>query len=192
MFASDTGIMRVSANGGTPELAVQKKEDERLSNPSLVLDGRYMLFSRAQQDSTAAMQWDDAEIVLEDLATHERRNWCVGGPTGVWLAPHYLVYGRGTRFLPSPWTRHAANDRHAGETRRRSRPSLGGGTGSQQFSVSPSGTLAYVKGGADERQQLVWMSPGRSETAVTETGRVSLSAPVARGIADRLLRWARR
>jgi hypothetical protein len=99
VFAVDTGIMRVSSNGGTPELVIPKKDDERLASPSLVLGGRSVLFTRAHRDATIAMQWDDAEIVVEDLSTHERRTLIRGGADARFLTPHYLVYARRTELL---------------------------------------------------------------------------------------------
>jgi serine/threonine-protein kinase len=99
VFGQDGGIMRVPATGGKPELVVPNQGEERLANPSLVQSGRFMLFTRARRDSVASMQWDDAEIVFEELSTHARRTAVRGGTDARWLEPNYLVYSRRSEIL---------------------------------------------------------------------------------------------
>ena len=44
-FVQCEGIMRVSASGGTPELAIKANEDETFDGPHLLPDGDSVLFS---------------------------------------------------------------------------------------------------------------------------------------------------
>ena len=45
LFGHPKGIMRVSANGGTPELVIPAKEGEYVDGPRLLPDGQSVLFS---------------------------------------------------------------------------------------------------------------------------------------------------
>jgi serine/threonine-protein kinase len=161
----------VAATGGTPELVVPLKGEERLSNPSLIQSGRYMLFTRAPRDSIVSMQWDNAEIVVEDLSTHERRTIVRGGTDGRWLEPNFVVYARRDELLAVAVDPRTLEPRGTpvmlvSEVAR----GLGGASGAQQFSFAKDGTLVYVKGRADDLQQLSWMRIGRAEITNLETG----------------------
>jgi Tol biopolymer transport system component len=54
------GILRVSANGGTPQVIVAAKDDETLDAPQLINEGRTVLFTARK---TTANSWDMADIV---------------------------------------------------------------------------------------------------------------------------------
>jgi hypothetical protein len=45
LFGQSEGIMRVSADGGTPEVVVKAGENEALYGPQLMPDGRSVLFT---------------------------------------------------------------------------------------------------------------------------------------------------
>jgi Tol biopolymer transport system component len=181
VFGQDGGIMRVPATGGKPELVVPNQGEERLANPSLVQSGRFMLFTRARRDSVASMQWDDAEIVFEELSTHARRTAVRGGTDARWLEPNYLVYSRRSEILATAVDPRTLEPRGTPvmlvtDVAR----ALGGATGSQQFSAARDGTLVYVKGLADDLNHLAWMRIGRTETTDLETGHYLYPRPSPR------------
>ena len=57
--------MRVSANGGTPELVIPANEGEQVHGPQLLPDGDSVLFSVTT--ATGATRWDEAQIVVQSL-----------------------------------------------------------------------------------------------------------------------------
>ena len=89
-FGQAEGIMRVSANGGTPELVIPATEGEQMDGPQLLPDRESVLFSV----TTAAGQdrWDQAQIVVQSLATGERTVVWQGGSDARYLPTGHLVY----------------------------------------------------------------------------------------------------
>jgi serine/threonine-protein kinase len=81
-----TGILRVSANGGDPELVVKTAGAEFADGPRM-LDEDRLMFTLARGNT--AGRWDEGVIVVQSLATSERRVVVRGGsaarfvPTGL-------------------------------------------------------------------------------------------------------------
>src|SRR5688572_10555829 len=65
------GIMRVSANGGTPELVIPAKEGEQIDGPQLLPDDDSVLFSVTTGSGNS--RWDEAQIVVQSLSTGTRK-----------------------------------------------------------------------------------------------------------------------
>jgi hypothetical protein len=88
-------IMRVSANGGQPEVLVSAKDGEVMYGPQVLPGGEWLLFTLAT--ATTADGWDKAQIVVRSLKTSERKTLVSGGSDG--------------RYLPTehPCTRLAAS-----------------------------------------------------------------------------------
>ena len=74
------GIMRVSANGGTPEVLVSVKDGEQVYGPQMLPGGDTVLFTLAT--GAAADRWDKAQIVTQSLRTGERKTLVDGGSDG--------------------------------------------------------------------------------------------------------------
>jgi serine/threonine-protein kinase len=69
-FAQSTGIMRVSANGGMPRLAVPANEGEFLYGPQLLPEADSVLFTATT--AIGGNRWDSAHIVVQSLSSGER------------------------------------------------------------------------------------------------------------------------
>lgn len=82
--------MRVSANGGTPELIVKTSDDERVYGPQWLPDGEHVLFTVARETN-----WDKAQIVVQSLRTGERKTLIDGGTDGRYLPTGHIVYALG-------------------------------------------------------------------------------------------------
>jgi serine/threonine-protein kinase len=142
------GIMRVSANGGKPEVVVAVKESEGLVHgPQLLPDGDTVLFTIAQRTTGVDDIWGRAQIVTQSLKTGERKTLIDGGDDGRYVPTGHLVYMQGGTLLavpfdlaklavtggPVPLVQSVAT---------MSAASTGGG----QFAISNSGSLVYVRG----------------------------------------------
>ena len=87
------GILRVSAAGGTPQVLVKVNEDETADSPQVLPDGEHVLFTLAT--GTAADRWEQAKIVVQSLASGERRVIVEGGSNGRYLPTGHVVYALG-------------------------------------------------------------------------------------------------
>ena len=72
LIGEPTGIIRVSASGGTPELVITAADGERLGSPRLLPDGDSVLFSIGSSAVAEVSAWDDAQIVAQSLTTGDR------------------------------------------------------------------------------------------------------------------------
>jgi serine/threonine-protein kinase len=77
LFGQPEGIMRVSANGGTPELVIRAEKGEQMYGPQALPDGEWMLFSVTRSSSNT--RWDEADIVVQSLRTGQRTVVLKGG-----------------------------------------------------------------------------------------------------------------
>jgi serine/threonine-protein kinase len=65
------GILRVSPAGGTSQVLVKVNEDETAGSPQVLPDGEHVLFTLAT--GTAADRWEQAQVVVQSLASGARR-----------------------------------------------------------------------------------------------------------------------
>ena len=96
------GVMRVSADGGEPELLVPVNEDELALGPQVLPGGRAVLFTHAS-DLTNLMRpqesfdrfsidaWNKARVVVESLQTRERTALIEGGSDGRYDPTGHIV-----------------------------------------------------------------------------------------------------
>ncbi len=92
-FGQPEGILRVSANGGTPELVIPAEEGEQMDGPQLLPDGESVLFSVTT--ATGGDRWDQAQIVVQSLGTGERTIVLQGGSAARYVPSGHLVYALG-------------------------------------------------------------------------------------------------
>ena len=89
------GIMRVSANGGEPEVVVKLGPGEAAYGPQVLDGGRLLLYALAT--GSGADRWDKAQIIVQSMASGER---------------HVVVRGgSAARYLPTAPDRAAARRR---------------------------------------------------------------------------------
>ena len=94
LFGQSEGILRVSANGGIPDLVISATEGERMDGPQLLPDGESVLLSVAM--GTGATRWDEAQIVVQSLRTGDRTVVLQGGSAARYVPTGHLVYALGT------------------------------------------------------------------------------------------------
>src|SRR3954449_3082789 len=82
--------MRVSADGGTPEVLVRVSDGEVAQAPQLLPGGRQVLFTLAT--GTARDRSDRAHIVVQSLKAGERKTLIEGGSDGPYVPTGHLVY----------------------------------------------------------------------------------------------------
>jgi Tol biopolymer transport system component len=147
---SNSGIYRVSAEGGAPELLVKAADGEATIEPQLLPDGDSLLFTAATgfDPNTAPMAyWDKAQIVVQSLRTGERRVLIKGGSAARYASPGVLFYAVANTVMAVPLDarRRAITGQPRVLLDYVARPIVGGlALGSALFSVSDAGSLLYV------------------------------------------------
>ena len=177
LFGQREGIMRVSANGGTPELVVAT-EGELVHGPELLPGGEWVLFTLTR--ASGPTRWDEAEIVVQSLESGERRVVWTGGSDARYVPTGHLVYALdddlfGVRFdLDALEVRGGPVSIVEGVQR-----AAAAATGTANFSFSDQGSLVYVSGAA--------LSTDRTLALVGRNGVVEpLSVPPAQYLTPRL------
>ncbi len=139
------GIMRVSANGGKPELLVSAKAGELAHGPQILPGGQTVLFTLATGTGDS---WDKAHIVVQTLRSGERKILIEGGSDARYLPTGHIVYALGGVLFAVPFDLKRREVTGGPvpivEGVRRS----GTATGTAHFSVSDTGSLIYVPGPA--------------------------------------------
>jgi Tol biopolymer transport system component len=152
------GIIRVSANGGIPEVIV-KAENEVLISPQILPDGKSVLFTLGS--STATLK-----VMLQSLKSGERKE-LFEGDTARYLPTGHIVYALANNLFAVPFDLDALK--------------VAGGAipvvegvyrgAAPQYAVSDSGALAYVPGterAAASGRSLVWVDRnGKEEPLIT-------------------------
>ena len=165
IFASndvDTGLMSVSANGGEPRVLTKPdKSQKEISHrfPSVLPGNRAVLFTIATEGT------DDTSVAVLDLESGNRKV-LVAGSGAEYLDSGHLVYVAGRTLQATRF------DLSSLEVRGPSVPIVDdvavarGTQGAPQFSISRTGTLAYVPAAAMRfaATSLVWVDrSGREE-----------------------------
>ncbi|MEO5897509.1 MAG: protein kinase [Vicinamibacterales bacterium] len=84
------GIMRVSPDGGTPELLAGVKDGEEAQSPQVLPGGQHVIFTLAT--GTARDRWDKAEIILQSLKSGVRTRLIQGGSDARYIPTGHIVY----------------------------------------------------------------------------------------------------
>ena len=137
------GIMRVSPNGGTPEVLVHLKDGEIAHGPQMLPDGQHVLFTLAT--GTARDRWDKGRIVVQS-SKGEQKTVIEGGSDARYVPTGHLVYAvSGVLYA-------VAFDVQRLEVKGSPVPMVEGVsraatlTGASHFSLSSTGSLVYVPG----------------------------------------------
>jgi serine/threonine-protein kinase len=173
LFSMISGIWRVSANGGTPELVIAAKKGESIGTPTLLPDGESVLFSVTT--ATGATRWDQAQVAVQSVRTGTRRVLWQGGGDVRYVPTGHLVYAVGNDLFAVPFDvkRLTVSGRPVPVVQgvqRSAVPATFGDTAN--YGVSDSGTLVYLASGAlvgsggliNTMRTLVWVNrDGREE-----------------------------
>ena len=147
LFGEGQGILRVSANGGTPALVIPAEAGEQMDGPQLLPDGDSVLFSVTT--STGATRWDEAQIVVQSLRTGERTVIWQGGSDARYVPTGHLVYAvrdglYAMAFDVDSLTVRGGPVPMVQNVQRALVPQTS--TGTANFGVSAQGSLVYVSG----------------------------------------------
>jgi serine/threonine-protein kinase len=141
------GILRVSPNGGKPELLVKVKADEVAHGPHILPGGGAVLFTLAK--NAGADRWDKAQVVVQSLKSGERKILVEGGSDARYVPSGHLVYARGGVLFAVPFDlRRLEVTGGPVPIVEGVRRSVGGVTGAAQVSISDTGSAIYIPGAA--------------------------------------------
>ena len=135
------GIMRLSSNGGTPEVLVEASDGETLVSPQVLPGGGAVLFTTFPSSGNAL---EGAHVVVQRVASGERRTLVPGGFAARYVSSGHLLYMIGGVLYAQPF------DADTLEVVPGPVPVVEGVQQSlaatRTFSVSEQGTLVYVPG----------------------------------------------
>ncbi len=168
-------IMRVSPNGGKPEVAVDlTASDELADGPELLPGGRTLLFSVAKRTAAAIDRWDTAKIVAHSLDTGARTTLIEGGSDARYVPTGHIVYVSGGTLFAVPFDLQSLSvtggpvpviegvRRVSGMT---------GMIGVAHFAVSKSGSAVYLAGSSAPQELVVSDRNGAVEALKLPQGR---------------------
>jgi eukaryotic-like serine/threonine-protein kinase len=179
VYAQEDGIWRVSAAGGTPEHTVKIQAGELAYGPRMLPTGDTLMFTLVNRSSMLGQStaWDQAEVILQSLATGERKTLVRGSDARI-LPTGHLVYALDTVVYASPFDLRTREVTGAPvpviERAQRMVRGGGGQGGSANYDVSLQGTLAYVpwstlqSSPANNRRLLAVDLDGRAEPLIDE------------------------
>jgi eukaryotic-like serine/threonine-protein kinase len=154
------GIMRVSPNGGKPEVLVGLNLSEGyLSDPQMLPGGGALLFTVGQGAAAAPGDpWASARIVVQSLKTGERKTLIEGGADARYVPTGHLVYAlRGTLFAVPFNLAQLAVTGGAVSIVEGVRRATSVTVGTAHFVFSSSGSLVYLPGPASGAQQALFL-----------------------------------
>ena len=138
------GIKQVTPRGGAPTPLVEVNDDEEAHGPQLLPGGQQVLFTLAR--GSAYDRWDKAQVIVQSLASGERKTVIDGASEARYVSTGHLLYALGERVFAIGF------DLERLETTGDPVPllenvwrSAGSATGASQFSVSAAGSLAYLE-----------------------------------------------
>ncbi len=147
VYGQAEGIVRVSANGGTPELVVPTEAAERVHGPQMLPGGEWVLFTLTS--ASGQTRWDQAQIVVQSLESGERKILWEGGSDARYVPTGHLIYAlEGVLFaLPFDLSSLEVSGGPVSmvEGVRRAFESQGN-TATANYGFSDRGTLIYVPG----------------------------------------------
>ena len=168
LFGQAAGIMRVSANGGIPQLVVPARKGEFLYGPQLLPGGEPVLFTATT--AIGGNRWDAAQVVVQSLSSGER-TVLLQGSDARYVATGHLLYALddalfavpfdlGRRALVGGPVSVANGVVRAGDQARQ--------TPAANYGISDNGTLVYLTGRGFQASSpfgtLVWVDRrGREE-----------------------------
>ena len=165
--ATPRGVVEVPANGGEARLLIKVDEkNEWVQNPQFVAGERAVVFALR----TGTGSWDDAAIVVQELASGHRTVLIKGGTD-----PHVLPSGHLT-FVREATLFAIAFDEQRLEVsgsqvpmQRAVRQAPLAASGAAQWAWSPSGSVVFVPGEANGNERvLVWVDRKGGEQKASE------------------------
>ena len=168
-ISSTAGVQRVSADGGTPEIIISRSPDELIRRVQMLPDGDTLLFTAAPSADTPD-RWVNSQIVAFSLETKVRKVLVRGASDGWYVPSGHLLYMIGGGLFAVRFDLERLEPTgtvvQVVDGVRRANLTFGGVA---WFSVSGSGTLAYVPGPP---------GPASNEFDVVVVGRNEIASPM--------------
>ena len=149
-------ILAVPANGGPASALLTGAADELVQSPQLVNGGKAVLFTLRKGDG----DWQDASVVVQDLATGKRTVLVDRGTDARVLGAGYLIYEReSTLFAMAFDERRLAVTGSPVPVQTGVQEALGNFSGAAQAAISNSGSLVFVptSGIGATSRALMWL-----------------------------------
>jgi eukaryotic-like serine/threonine-protein kinase len=144
------GILRISPEGGKPEVLIASKNDEVATAPQMLPDSDTLLFTLLTGDSQD--RWDRASIVAQSLKSGKRTTLVEGGSDGRYLPSGHILYARGGVLHAVPFdARHLRVT--GGPVPVLEGVNRSGADGTASWSLANNGTLLYARGPAPSTDQ---------------------------------------
>ena len=180
--------MRVSPDGGKPELLIDLNNTEDLAyGPQLLPDGDTLLFTLVKRTDAAIDRWNEAQVVAQSLETGVRKPLLEGGSDARYVSTGHIVYALGGTLFAVPFdlSRLAVTGGAVSVVEGVRREF---GWGGMSFVVSQSGALVYVPGPVSPGQQDTRLVRSQRRSGGTQPSqrKVRLSTGVSRRQADRV------
>jgi Tol biopolymer transport system component/predicted Ser/Thr protein kinase len=137
------GILRVSPNGGQPEVLLTAKSGELVAHPQVLPGAEAVLFTVAK----APNAWDKAQIAVQVLKTGARKTLIDGGSAARYLPTGHIVYAVSGSLFAAPFDLRRL-EVTAGPAPVVEGVMRGSLTGMAHFNFSDNGSLIYIPGPA--------------------------------------------
>jgi len=168
-----TGLLRVSAGGGTPEVLTKPNQQNGEADhfwPEVLPGGKAILFTIVMSGGSpaaTARALDKAQIAVLDLRTGQQKVLVRGGSHPHYVSTGHIVYGLDGTL------RAVAFDLNRLEVKSDPGPVLEGvvtkQSGAASYGVAQDGSLVYVEGKGQDvtgRSTLVWVNRQGSEEPI--------------------------
>jgi serine/threonine-protein kinase len=136
------GILRVSAEGGEPQILVPNPPEGSAYYPQMVDGGRAVLFTLRRPES----EWDQSQIVVQSLVSGERKI-VAHGSDGRYVASGHILYAVGGNVYALPFDVKNLRGNGSATPVIENVMRAGNASGVAQLSVSDNGTLIYMARG---------------------------------------------
>jgi Tol biopolymer transport system component len=144
------GLMRVSSDGGEPEVIAKFATGEIPFGPQLIDGGRAILYTLTA-GGFGLDRWDRAQIIVETIGSGQRTIVVRGGSDARYLPTGHLVYALSTTIFAVPFDQTTRRTKGGPipilESVMRA-PNPGTQMGVAHFATSSSGSLAYLPANA--------------------------------------------
>ncbi|HVL66860.1 MAG TPA: protein kinase [Vicinamibacterales bacterium] len=156
LLALQDGIARLPDTGGTPEIIVAHRENERTAMPQLLPSGDAVLFTVVAGGGTD-VHWDRAHVVVQSLRTGERTKILEGARDARYLPTGHLVYAAGDDLFAVAFDPVTSRTSGASIALVQGVWWRSASTAVANWSVSRNGTLLYVPNIPDDALRPVWV-----------------------------------
>jgi dipeptidyl aminopeptidase/acylaminoacyl peptidase len=147
LYADDTGIVRIPANGGAAEVLVALGQDERFDSPQLLPGGKAVLFTRTPGTPSATGGYEAAQVVVQSIGKNDRAVVWEGGSAARYVPTGHLVYAQGTALFAIAFDPDARTVSGGPvPILDRLRRAAGGRTDAANLAVSATGNFAMIPG----------------------------------------------